>query len=326
MWGEQVTVGADEAWHYSRSTHFGLTSGGACGFGLYGLCTKGSKTASWTDPMLGHTCDAFCTAYPLLCQDPSNVTLRGNFAAPNGDYYTQFWPSLASEGNPDNYLSCGECFELIRTKADGTDYAVGESGYTDPVYLEIVDSCPCNANSKWCCGSGADHCGEIDFTYGCPIPEKSHHMDLSDIAMGRLQGNGSLADGVIPIRYKRVPCPKPGNVYLWIRDGAAPYYFSLSAVNTNGVGSIISIEVQGSGQSNWTALERDPNYSSSRPQERYGAWVVPQGSGPFNVPISIRITSPDGQQIVSTDVITSFTPPASAPSGFWYVDTGVQFT
>lgn len=39
--------------------------------------------------MLGSTCDAFCTAYPLLCKDPSDVTLRGNFAAPNGDYYTQ---------------------------------------------------------------------------------------------------------------------------------------------------------------------------------------------------------------------------------------------
>ncbi|GAM40115.2 swollenin Swo [Talaromyces pinophilus] len=326
MWGEQTTVGSDETWHYSRSTHFGLTSGGACGFGLYGLCTKGSTTASWTDPMLGDTCDAFCTAYPLLCQDPSNVTLRGNFAAPNGDYYTQFWSSLAAEGNPDNYLSCGECFELIRTKADGTDYTVGEDGYTDPVYLEIVDSCPCSANPKWCCGSGADHCGEIDFTYGCPIPKDSHHMDLSDIAMGRLQGNGSLADGVIPIRYKRVPCPKPGNVYLWLRDGAGPYYFSMSAVNTNGVGSVVNIEVQGSGQSSWTALERDPNYSSSRPQERYGAWVVPQGAGPFNLPIGVRITSPDGQQIVSTNVITSFTAPATAPSGFWYIDTGVQFT
>jgi hypothetical protein len=81
--------------HTQRSTHFGLTSGGACGFGLYGLCTKGSVTASWTDPMLGSTCDAFCTAYPLLCQDPSNVTLRGNFAAPNGDYYTQVFLKLS---------------------------------------------------------------------------------------------------------------------------------------------------------------------------------------------------------------------------------------
>ena len=72
-----------------RSTHYGLSSAGACGFGLYSLCTKGSTTASWTDPMLGDTCTAFCTAYPLLCQDPANVTLRGNFAAPNGDYFTQ---------------------------------------------------------------------------------------------------------------------------------------------------------------------------------------------------------------------------------------------
>jgi hypothetical protein len=72
-----------------RSTHYGLSSAGACGFGLYSLCTQGSVTASWTDAMLGDTCTAFCTAYPLLCQDPSNVTLRGNFAAPNGDYYTQ---------------------------------------------------------------------------------------------------------------------------------------------------------------------------------------------------------------------------------------------
>jgi hypothetical protein len=62
---------------------------------------------------------------------------------------SQFWPSLP--GDLDNYLSCGECFELIQTKADGTDYAIGEAGYTPPILLEIVDSCPCNANPKWCC-------------------------------------------------------------------------------------------------------------------------------------------------------------------------------
>lgn len=48
--------------------------------------------------MLGDTCTAFCTAYPLLCQDPSNVTLRGNFAAPNGDYYTQVeWSQILQD-------------------------------------------------------------------------------------------------------------------------------------------------------------------------------------------------------------------------------------
>lgn len=49
--------------------------------------------------MLGTTCDAFCTAYPLLCKDPAGTTLRGNFAAPNGDYYTQVrlnFPEISS--------------------------------------------------------------------------------------------------------------------------------------------------------------------------------------------------------------------------------------
>jgi hypothetical protein len=147
-----------------------LTSGGACGFGLYGLCTTGGADASWIDPWIESTCSAFCTAYPLLCQDPgsTNLTMRGNFAAPNGDYYTQvshscffledqnltilqFWPSLP--GDLDNYLSCGECFELIQTYPNGSDYSVGDVGYTPPIILEVVDSCPCDANSKWCCKS-----------------------------------------------------------------------------------------------------------------------------------------------------------------------------
>lgn len=144
--------------------------------------------------------------------------------------------------------------------------------------------------------------------------------------MGRLQGNGSLASGVIPTRYKRIPCPTPGNIYIWLRDGGAPYYFALSAVNTAGVGSIVNIEVQGSGSTTWTSLVRDPNYTEARPQERYGGWTIPKGSGPFNVPIMVRITSPTGEVVVGKNAITSFTAPSSAPSGFWYIDLGVQFT
>ena len=51
----------------------------------------------------------------------------------------------------DNYFSCGECFELVRTKPDGTDYVIGDALYTDPIILEVTDSCPCYVNSKWCC-------------------------------------------------------------------------------------------------------------------------------------------------------------------------------
>ena len=114
------------------------------------MCT----TASVSGIDLGDDCAQFCTMYPDLCADPANFTLRGNFAAPNGNYYTQFWPmipSLDTSAEQDNYLSCGECFELVRTYPNGTLYATNDAGYAPPLILEIVDSCPCAANTKWCC-------------------------------------------------------------------------------------------------------------------------------------------------------------------------------
>jgi hypothetical protein len=339
-WPEVHCVGDNEPWHFSRSTHYGLTNGGACAFGYYGLCTD---KFTFTDPTLAAKCDAFCKAYPVLCQDPANITLRGNFAAPQGNYYTQFWPSLP--GDRDNYLSCGECFQLIRTKQDGSEYQPGETGYTQPIVLQITDSCPCSANSKWCCGSGRDHCAEVksttlNFTYGCPLPpgnlpldhdpqaDESIHLDLSDIAMARVQSgdpNLGMVDGVIPTKYKRVPCPVVGNLYIWLRPGASEYYFALSAVNAAGPGSIVRIDAKlQSGE--WAALQRDGNYTSSRPQERYGTWVVPQGAGPFALPVSLRFTSPNGTTVEAVGAIESWAPTDSSQDPeMYYIDTGVQF-
>ncbi len=338
LWPEVHSVSDNEDWHYSRSTHFGLTYGGACAFGMYGLCTT---KFTFTDSNLAAKCDAFCKAYPNLCADPSDVSLRGNFAAPSGNYYTQFWPSLP--GDLDNYLSCGECFELERTKNDGTEYQPGDSGYTPPIVLQIVDSCPCSANSKWCCGSGRDHCGEVEglFKYGCqlppappsppvdhdPLPGESIHLDLSDIAMARLQtgdANGNIVDGVIPTKYKRVPCPVVGNVYIWLRSGAGAYYFALSVVNLSGLGSATKVEAQ-LPSGDWVLLQRDPNYTLARPQERYGTWVLPQGYGPFALPMSLRITDGSGRALVATDVIKAWAPSDSSQTETWYIDTGVQF-
>ena len=342
QWPEVRCVSDNEPWHYSRSTHFGLTYGGACAFGLYGLCTNAYK---FTDQTEGGLCATFCRLYPDLCQDPANTTLRGNFAAPDGDYYTQFWPDLP--GDNDNYLSCGECFELVRTNADGTDYQPGDTGYTPPVVLQVVDSCPCSANSKWCCGSGRDHCGEVsNFKYGCPLPpaevprtsddpesNESLHLDLSDIAMARLQtgnANGQMVDGVIPTRYRRVPCPVTGNIYILLKNGGE-YYFAFSVVNVSGLGSLVSVEAR-LPSGDWVSLIRDPNYTQARPQERFGTWVLPQGAGPFALPLALRFTDPSGRAVVSEQAITSWTPPtttdanlASFYSQFYYVDTGVQF-
>ncbi|HOU94001.1 MAG TPA: hypothetical protein PLU22_23280, partial [Polyangiaceae bacterium] len=68
-WPEGRCVTDDEPWHYSRSTHYGLTTSGACAFGYYGLCTTSDKV-SFGDSAYATRCEAFCQAYPDLCADP----------------------------------------------------------------------------------------------------------------------------------------------------------------------------------------------------------------------------------------------------------------
>ena len=309
--------------HYSRSTHFGLTTGGACGFGLYQVCGSDLK---YNDEATDNMCDAFCKAYPSLCEDPEGHTYRGNFAAPQGNYYTQFWGSL--EGDQDNYLSCGECFEVYKTKEDGSDYKPGEEGYQPPIILSIIDSCPCSANVKWCCSSGYDQCQDIsNFKYGCPIPKDSIHLDLSDVAMSRLQTgdyNGNIKTGVIPNKYRRVPCQKLGNMYIWLRNYSSQYWFSFSVVNSAGFGGIAILEAKND-KGEWVKMIRDPNYTSSRPQERYGLWVTPKDTGPYNLPIDLRLTDGSGVTVVAEQAIKSFDPPADAPENYYYIDIGINF-
>ena len=337
QWPEVGSVSDNEDWHYSRSTHFGTAPNGACAFGLYGICSTAMKFA---DTSMQAKCDTFCKAYPDLCKDPSNVTLRGNFAAPQGNYYTQFWSSLP--GDLDNYLSCGECFQLVHTQNDGSEYQSGAGGYTPPIVLQVADSCPCSANSKWCCGSGRDHCGEVEgvFKYGCqlppsppppvdhdPLPGESIHLDLSDIAMARLQTgdpNGTITDGVIPTKYKRVPCPVVGNMYIWMRPNASEYYFALTVVNMAGLGAAAKVEAQ-LPSGDWVLLKRDSNYTLSRPQERFGTWALPQGAGPFNLPVTLRVTDGSGKALVAKDAIKAWAPTDKTLSENWFIDTGAQF-
>jgi hypothetical protein len=86
----------------------------------------------------------------------------------------------------------------------------------------------------------------------------------------------------------------------------------------------VSVEAQlPSGE--WVALGRDANYTSSRPQERYGSWMTPQGVGPFELPVTLRLTSPSGEALVAEDVIESWEPADPSMRETYYIDTGVQF-
>jgi expansin (peptidoglycan-binding protein) len=209
--------------------------------------------------------------------------------------------------------------------------------------MTIADSCPCSANSKWCCGSGRDHCGEVKdtFKYGCqlppsppdpppdhdPLPNESVHFDLDDVAMARLQTgdpNGVITDGVIPTKYKRVPCPVAGNIHIWLLPNGNEYYFALTVVNVAGLGAAAQVEAQ-LPSGDWVALMRNQNYSLSRPQERYGTWTLPQVKDPFQLPVTLRITDGGGRTVVAKDAIKAWAPTDSSLAQNWFIDIGVQF-
>ena len=119
--------------------------------------------------------------------------------------------------------------------------------------------------------------------------------------------NLGIVNGVIPTKYKRVPCPVVGNMYIWLRV-VHLIPISRSASSTRAApGSIVNVEAQ-LADGTWLTLHRDTNYTSARPQERYGTWVVAQGAGPFLLPMSLRITSPTGQAVEATGAITSWVP------------------
>lgn len=75
----------------------------------------------------------------------------------------------------------------------------------------------------------------------------------------------------------------------------------------------------------WVALKRNSNYTLSRPQERYGTWVLPQGAGPFELPVTIRVTDGGGRAVVAEGAIKSWTPADAAQADTYYIDSGVQF-
>jgi hypothetical protein len=60
--------------------------------------------------------------------------------------------------------------------------------------------------------------------------------------------------------------------------------------------------------------------------------VLPQGAGPFTLPLALRFTDPSGRALVSEQAIKSWIPPATTDANlakfyqdFYYIDTGVQF-
>jgi len=304
------------AWFPSRSTHYGFTSAGACGFGLAPNCYLGSS--QFPD----------CASVPEALK--TNV-MAGMYAAPQGDYYSQV----------DDYLSCGECFEIAcRDKSCIANQSI---------VVQLADSCPCEPNTKWCCGIQS-HCSELsaatDGSSHCAInggqwSSNSIHLDLSDPAFSMLttgDKNKLGPAGIINTMARRVACPVVGNIFIHLMNGVkvascyagsknSPcfYYFSYSVLNVAKLGGISAALVNASVLENgglvqkWVSLTRNTNFSPARVQEQFNAFDSKNVA--IFLPITFAFVAADGSKLVTK----TFSTVPDCTTGYCYIDTGVQF-
>ncbi len=114
----------------------------------------------------------------------------------------------------------------------------------------------------------------------CPECEKGH-LDLSEEAFAKL---ADVSLGIVPVTWKVVECDVTGNLKYDYKDGVSQYWFALQVTNSRLPIKSLELKVNGA----FVNVGR----------ESYNYFVDGSGSGPG--PVTVRVTSIDGQQLIDT--------------------------
>jgi len=114
----------------------------------------------------------------------------------------------------------------------------------------------------------------------CPECERGH-LDLSKEAFAKI---ADVSAGRVPISWQVVPCAVTGDVGYHYKDGTSQYWTAIQVRNHRL--PIAKLEIQKGG--GFVAVSREP----------YNYFVLGSGAGPG--PVTVRITSADGQTLTDT--------------------------
>ncbi|MQL88481.1 hypothetical protein Taro_021047 [Colocasia esculenta] len=172
----------------------------------------------------------------------------------------------------DGGLACGACYEV-------QCYNAPQSCLPGTVTVTATNLCP---SSGWC-------------------SPPNRHLDLNMPAFLRI---AKYEAGVVPVRFRRVPCRKSGGIRFEI--GGHRFFITVLVHNAGGAGDVRAVAVKGT-STGWIAMTRD-----------WGQIWVAHEATLVGQALSFRVTASDGRTVVSGGVA-----PASWQFGQTY--EGKQF-
>ncbi|XP_074289184.1 expansin-A23-like [Silene latifolia] len=163
----------------------------------------------------------------------------------------------------NNGSTCGACFELACINSPNCKPNAGT------IKITATNFCPPNytkTHDIW-----------------CNPPQK--HFDLAEVMFLKL---AEYKAGVVPVKFRRVPCVKRGGLKFQIQGNK--FWVYVLVFNVGGVGDVVNMKVKGSSSTNWVQMTRSWGQN----------WHIPMDLSGQS--LSFEVTTSDGRTLQALGV------------------------
>ncbi|KAL6139859.1 hypothetical protein ACLB2K_058160 [Fragaria x ananassa] len=127
--------------------------------------------------------------------------------------------------------TCGACFEIMCV--NDPQWCIPNAG---TIRITATNFCPPNYDPQ--------------FYPWCNPPRK--HFDLSMPLFTKL---APFKAGIIPVKFRRIPCAKRGGIKFEIKGN--PHWITATPINVGGAGDVTALAVKGSKSGQWVPMSRN---------------------------------------------------------------------
>jgi len=167
----------------------------------------------------------------------------------------------------NNGLTCGACFQI--TCVNDPQWCIKGAG---PITVTATNFCPPNYSKTT--------------NIWCNPPQK--HFDLSYKMFTSI---AYYKAGIVPVRYRRVPCIKSGGVRFELKGN--PNFFLVLVYNVANAGDVSRVSIRGS-KTRWIPMSRN-----------WGQNWNPHGSNLVGQALSFQVSTSDGKTLTFDSVAPS---------------------